>query len=108
MTREQRFPLGPAVTLEQLEAIRIRCWPAARREPVPGFPALGGWLVTRYDLAVRSIRDAATFTVDDPRFSTAQVIGPSMLTLDGAADRHRAPFAPRFARSRCASGSPRS
>ena len=40
------------------------------------------------------MRDAATFTVDDPRFSTAQVVGPSMLSLDGDEhDRHRAPFA---------------
>ena len=43
------------------------------------------------------MRDAATFTVDDPRFSTAQVIGPSMLSLDGAAHtRHREPFARSF------------
>jgi len=53
--------------------------------------------VTRYDLARTVMRDAATFTVDDPRFSTAQVVGPSMLSLDGEAhDRHRAPFAAPF------------
>src|SRR5690349_21384082 len=39
------------------------------------------------------LRDPRTFTVDDPRFSTAQVVGPSMLSLDGAPHaRHRAPF----------------
>ena len=60
-------------------------------------PALNGWLVTRYDLAVQVMRDADTFTVEDPRFSTAQVVGPSMLSLDGDAHtRHRAPFAPPF------------
>jgi hypothetical protein len=43
------------------------------------------------------MRDADTFTVDDPRFSTAQVIGPSMLSLDGAGhDRHRQPFVAPF------------
>src|SRR4051812_42610268 len=43
------------------------------------------------------MRDADTFTVDDPRFSTGQVVGPSMLTLDGAEhDRHRDPFARPF------------
>ena len=43
------------------------------------------------------MRDADTFTVDDPRFSTAQVVGPSMLSLDGADHaRHRAPFAAPF------------
>ena len=66
-------------------------------EPVSWLPALDGWLVTRYDLADRVMRDAATFTVDDPRFSTARVVGPSMLSLDGAEHaRHRAPFTRSF------------
>jgi cytochrome P450 len=61
--------------------------------PVTWVPVLGAWLVTGYDLAVAVLRDARTFTVDDPRFSTAQVVGPSMLSLDGAPHaRHRAPF----------------
>jgi cytochrome P450 len=69
------------------------------REPVSWLPALGGWLVTRRDLALRVLRDSETFTVDDPRFSTARVIGPSMLSLDGAEHkRHRDPFADAFRR----------
>ena len=52
------------------------------------------WVVTGRELAIRVLRDASTFTVDDPRFSTARVVGPSMLSLDGDAHRrHRAPFA---------------
>ena len=66
-------------------------------EPVSWLSAVGGWLVTRHELAVAVMRDAETFTVEDPRFSTAQVIGPSMLSLDGAAhERHRAPFVAPF------------
>src|SRR4051812_286773 len=43
------------------------------------------------------MRDAGTYTVDDPRFSTARLIGPSMLSLDGTAHtRHREPFARTF------------
>jgi cytochrome P450 len=43
------------------------------------------------------LRDARTFTVDDPRFSTAKVVGPSMLSLDGVRHaRHRAPFTRPF------------
>ena len=61
--------------------------------PVTWVPALDGWLVTGRDLAVTVMRDADTFTVDDPRFSTGQVVGPSMLSLDGAEHaRHRSPF----------------
>jgi cytochrome P450 len=92
------FPLGAAVTVEQLDRdphpvlARLR-----EREPVSWIPALDGWLVTRYDLVTEAMRDSATFTVDDPRFSTAQVIGPSMLSLDGAAhERHRASFVAPF------------
>jgi len=66
-------------------------------EPVSWLPVLSGWLVTRRDLALQVLRDSATFTVDDPRFSTARVIGPSMLSLDGTQHRrHRDPFAEAF------------
>jgi hypothetical protein len=63
-------------------------------EPVSWLPALGGWLVTQADLAEAVLRDGRTFTVDDPRFTTARVVGPSMLSLDGEDHRrHRDPFA---------------
>lgn len=58
---------------------------------------VGGWVVSGRELAVEVMRDAARFTVDDPRFSTAQVVGPSMLSSDGAEHRrHRDPFAASF------------
>src|SRR6476646_1670797 len=86
---------GASVTLAQLEAdphpvlARLRA-----QAPVAWVEALGGWLVTRRDLVLEVMRDAATFTVDDPRFSTARVVGPSMLSRDGAEHaRHRDPFA---------------
>jgi cytochrome P450 len=63
-------------------------------EPVCWVPELNGWLVTRYDLAVAVLKDYTTFTVDDPRFTTARVTGPSMLSLDGPEHaRHRNAFA---------------
>lgn len=43
------------------------------------------------------MRDPQRFTVQDARFSTGQVIGPSMLSLDGDEHaRHRAPFVDPF------------
>ena len=67
------------------------------RNPVCWLPALSAWLVTSHGLAAEVLRDSETFTVDDPRFTTARVTGPSMLSLDGAAHaRHRAPFAHAF------------
>jgi cytochrome P450 len=96
--RDAAFPLGAAITLSELDRdphpalARLRA-----AEPVSWLPSLEGWLVTRHDLVLAAMRDAAAFTVDDPRFSTAQVVGPSMLSLDGAEhDRHRAPFVGPF------------
>ncbi|MGH3651248.1 MAG: cytochrome P450 [Acidimicrobiia bacterium] len=66
-------------------------------EPVAWLPSLGGWLVSRHDLCMEVMLDPDTYTVDDPRFSTQQVIGPSMLSLDGAQHRrHRDPFGGPF------------
>ncbi len=92
------YPLGAQVTTARLDwdphplLARLRM-----HEPVSWVPDLDGWLVTGYDFAVQAMRDPATFTVDDPRFSTARVIGPSMLSLDGSEhDRHRKPFVAPF------------
>ncbi|HET8672465.1 MAG TPA: cytochrome P450 [Thermoleophilaceae bacterium] len=89
------FPLGAVATLEELESDPHPLLAQLReREPVSWLPALGGWLVTRRDLALRAMRDPDALTVDDPRFSTGQVLGRSMLTSDGAEhERHRRPFA---------------
>jgi cytochrome P450 len=95
----EKFPIGRGATLRELEAdphpllARLRA-----AEPVSWLAVRGGWLVTRYDLAVRVMRDPATFTVDDPRFSTSRVVGPSMLSLDGAQHAHR--FRPTGVRAR--------
>jgi cytochrome P450 len=96
--REASFPIGAAASLEQLDLDPHPLLSLLREhEPVSWLPALGGWLVTRRDLALKAMRDSATFTVDDPRFSTGQVVGPSMLTLDGTEHgRHRDPFARPF------------
>jgi cytochrome P450 len=80
------------ITLEQLE---VDPHPLlAQLRPLGWVPVLNGWLVTGRELALHVMRDAETFTVDDPRFSTGRVVGPSMLTRDGAEHaRHREPFA---------------
>lgn len=94
----QKFPIGRGATLRELQEdphpllARLRM-----TEPVSWLAVRAGWLVTRYDLAVSVMRDPATFTVEDPRFSTSQVIGASMLSLDGVDHtRHREPFAHPF------------
>jgi cytochrome P450 len=96
---EARAPEVP-VTLAELETDPHPALALMRAAgPAAWVPALDAWLVTGYGAAVAVLRDARTFTVDDPRFSTAKVVGPSMLSLDGAEHaRHRAPFNPAFRR----------
>ena len=100
-TASDSSPLGATLTLRDLE---IEPYDALARlrehEPVSWVPVLDGWVVTRRDLCIDVMRDAAHFTVDDPRFSTARVVGPSMLSLDGEEHRrHRDPFSAAFRRA---------
>ncbi|MEU1340206.1 cytochrome P450 [Streptomyces sp. NPDC005827] len=98
MSTAVSFPLGASTTLAELARDpHPRLALLRTHEPVSWLPELNGWLVTRRDLALDVMRDSVTFTVDDPRFTTAQVVGPSMLSLDGGEHaRHREPFAAPF------------
>jgi len=83
------------VTVDELQADPH---PAlARIRPIGWIDAVQAWFVTCRALALQVLREPETFTVDDPRFSTAQVVGPSMLSLDGARHKaHRDPFESPF------------
>ncbi len=99
-SRLSQYPIGASLALTELEE---NVHPVLHRlresEPVSWVPVLNGWLITRYDEAIRIMRDAKTYTVDHPGFSTAQVVGPSMLSLDGSTHRqHRDPFEKPFRR----------
>ncbi|GAB4435057.1 MAG: cytochrome P450 [Anaerolineae bacterium] len=98
MSRLDQFPVGASLTLADLEN---DVHPVLHRlravEPVSWLPALNAWLVTRRDLAIEVMRKPDLFTVDHAGFSTAQVVGPSMLSLDGGEHlRHRGPFEAPF------------
>ena len=68
-----------------------------RNGPICWVESLGCWMVVSHAMAVAVMRDADTFTVDDPRFTTSRVVGPSMLSTDGADHaRHRQPFVEPF------------
>ena len=90
-----------SVTLDDLADDPHGIWHRLRAEaPVVWVDAVNGWVVVERDAAVTAMRDAVTFTVDDPRFSTGQVVGPSMLSTDGEThDRHRTPFVNAFTAS---------
>ncbi|TCC05278.1 cytochrome P450 [Kribbella soli] len=82
-------------TVEQLETDPHPT--LARIRPIGWIEALNSWVVSSRALALTVLRDPDTFTVDDPRFSTAQVVGPSMLSLDGGPHKaHRDPFESPF------------
>ena len=83
-----------AITIDELTADPHGALAHARDiGPIAWLPALDGWVVTGRRAAVDVMRDDERFTVDDPRFTTGQILGPSMLSTDGRAhSRHRAPF----------------
>ena len=67
--------------------------------PVVWSDELGGWVVRSRELCVSVMRDFETFTVDHPNFTTAQVIGRSMLSTDGPEHQaQRKPFVAPFDR----------
>ncbi len=81
-------------SLDELSADPHSVWERLRLDgPIAWVKSLGGWVTLTRSLAVDVMRDAYTFTVDDPRFTTGLVVGSSMLSLDGAEHaRHRAGF----------------
>jgi cytochrome P450 len=91
-------PAPASPTVDALAADPHPIFRALRaEEPVAWLEAFGGWVVTRRDLALAVLRDPGAFTVDDPRFTTGRVVGPSMLSRDGDEHRrHRTPFARPF------------
>lgn len=93
-----RLPSADWVSLAALEANPHPVHTRLRAEtPIAWVPALDGWLVTRRDDVNAAMRDDVGLTVDDPRFSTGRITGPSMLSTDGDEHaRHRAPFARPF------------
>jgi cytochrome P450 len=97
-SNRRRYPLGAVLTLDLLDNDPYASLARLREsEPVSWVPVLDGWLVTGHALCVEVMRDAGRFTVDDARFSTSRVVGPSMLSLDGDEHRrHRDPFASAF------------
>jgi cytochrome P450 len=90
------------VTTEALSTDLHKSLQRLRREsPVAWMPNLDAWLVTSHQHCSDVMLDSRVFTVDDSGFSTGQVIGPSMLSLDGEDHRrHREPFRPPFRASR--------
>jgi cytochrome P450 len=88
----------PQPSIEALTSDPHPHWAELRRTaPIAWVESLGGWVVVGHATALSVMRDAQTFTVDDPRFTTSQVVGPSMLSTDGPDHaRHRQPFVEPF------------
>lgn len=87
-----------AVSIAELSEDPHPVWARLRRRgEVVRVPELGGWVTLSRAAGARVMRDARTFTVDDPRFSTGRIVGASMLSTDGAEHAaHRRPWADVF------------
>ena len=86
-----RVPSADWVTVEDLERDPHPTLARLRTVgPVVWVPALSGWMITTREDNLAAMRDDVGLTVDDPRFTTGQITGPSMLSTDGAEHaRHR-------------------
>ena len=93
--RAARFPVGASITFDDLtEHARIGALDRLREaEPVSWVPALGGWLVTSWELARSVLGRRDEFSVwAEPNLVRAS-LGVMMLTSQGDAHtRQRAPF----------------
>ena len=87
-----------AVSIAELTGDPHQVWARLRRHgDVVWVPELDGWVTLTRAAGVRVMRDARTFTVEDPRFSTGRIVGASMLSTDGAAHTaHRRPWVEVF------------
>jgi len=87
-----------AVSIAELTDDPHPAWARLRRHgDVVWVAELDGWVTLTRAAGARVMRDARTFTVADPRFSTGQIVGASMLSTDGAAHTaHRRPWADVF------------
>jgi cytochrome P450 len=93
--RRQAFPVGAAVTLDDLErAGREHVLDELReREPVTWLPALGGWLITAREPARQILLPKSGATVEAQQNMVRASLGRMMLTVDGEEhERYRQPF----------------
>lgn len=104
-TRRTRFPLGAAVSFNDLERDPHTAYARLReQEPISWIPALGMYVVTRHDLYRQIMLDDQCFTVGFEHSTVADCMGHHMMTTDGAEARrfkqaHRRPFMPQSIKS---------
>lgn len=102
--RRRRFPLGATVTHSALETDPYPIYARLREaEPVSWVPAHGLYFVTRYDLCRDILLDDQTFVVGFERSTVLDILGPHMMSTEGAEARrykhaHRHPFLPKAIR----------
>ncbi len=99
--RAARFPVGAAVEFDDLErADRVDVFDRLRAsEPISWVPAMGGWLVTSYELARNVLSPRSSFTVEANENLVRASLGPMMLTTDEPGHEPlRAPFEAPFHR----------
>lgn len=93
-----RFPLGAALTLDELS---LDPYPAFARlrasEPVTWAPRLGQWLITSRDIGMDVLRDHERFRTDNDASPIRDTFGAQMLSTEGEVQRrYKSACAPPF------------
>ena len=104
LSRRARFPLGHAITLEELDQDPYPVFARLReREPISWIAVLNMWYVVRYE-DVRAALFDSRLTTESAQSTIFDTFGAHMLTTEGAMhERYRQatkqPFSPAFVRS---------
>jgi cytochrome P450 len=96
--RRQRFPVGAAVTLAELEDDPYPVYARLQAlEPVSWIPVLGIWYVTRYEDVRIIAMDSARFTTVSDHSLIYDTFGTQILTTEGSDHaRYRRAVQPNF------------
>jgi cytochrome P450 len=105
VSKAARFPLGNAVTLEELDRDPYPVFARLReQEPISWISVLNMWYVVGYADVHAALFDTSRLTTASPQSTIFDTFGAQVLTTEGQTHDHyrratRQPFAPNFIRT---------
>jgi cytochrome P450 len=106
LAKEDRFPVGREITLEELDRDPYPAFERLRRyEPISWIAALNMWYLVGYEDVRSALLDTSRLTTESAQSTILDTFGAHILTTEGALHERyrqalRQPFTPSFIRSR--------
>jgi cytochrome P450 len=105
LPKEERFPVGREITLEELDRDPYPAFERLRRyEPISWIAALNMWYLVGYEDVRSALLDTSRLTTESAQSTILDTFGAHILTTEGALHERyrqalRQPFTPSFIRS---------